>query len=165
MASPEYATELVEIYWGSLLRDVAFTDYATNPTAIAAAQELTELGASYTGPKDAHGVVTPDLLFRGGLSLPHKRYFAGETVGPYISQLCPPPTKLGAQPLDQKMETLATGVDYLTDLNDWQAVQNGSIPPPPAPGTRGSICTTAAGLAPTRTGTSSTRRTWWRISS
>src|ERR1700710_564624 len=117
VASPEYATELVELYWASLLRDVAFTDYATNATAIAAAQELTHLGASYTGPKDAHGNVTPDLLFRGGLSLPHKTFFAGETTGPYLSQLCLQPTNLGAQPLDQMLETLAPGVDYMTDLN------------------------------------------------
>jgi hypothetical protein len=136
VASPEYATELVELYWASLLRDVAFTDYATNATAIAAAQELTLLGASYAGPKDSHGVVTPDLLFRGGLSLPHKTFFAGETIGPYLSQLCIRPTHLGAQPLDQMLETLATGVDYMTKLNDWEAVQNGSTPPPPTPGTQ-----------------------------
>ena len=39
VASAAYGTELVELYWGSLLRDVAFTDYATNPTAIQAAAE------------------------------------------------------------------------------------------------------------------------------
>ena len=138
VASPEYATELIENYWGSLLRDVPFTEYPANATAIAAAKELTQLGASYAGPKDDHGAVTPDLLFRGGLTLHHhgttKHYFAGETIGPYISQLAIQPTHLGAQPLDQMLETLAPGVDYLTDLNDWQAVQNGSTPPPPAMG-------------------------------
>jgi hypothetical protein len=131
--SPEYATELVELYWASLLRDVAFSDYAANATAIAAAKELTSLGTSYAGPKDAHGVVTPDLLFRGGLSTPHKHYFAGETLGPYLSQFTIQPTNLGAQPLDQMLVTLPKGVDYLTDLNDWEAVQNGSTPPPPTP--------------------------------
>jgi hypothetical protein len=139
LASPEYATELVELYWASLLRDVPFTEYASNATAIAAAKELTQLGATYAGPKDAKGVVTPDLLFRGGLTLPHKKgkpttYFAGETIGPYISQLAIRPTHLGAQPLDQMLDTLAAGVDYLTDLNAWAAVQNGSIPPPPTLG-------------------------------
>ncbi len=33
LASPTYGTELVEMYWASLLRDVAFTDYASNSTA------------------------------------------------------------------------------------------------------------------------------------
>jgi hypothetical protein len=138
LASPEYATELVELYWASLLRDVPFTEYATNVTAIAAAQELTTLKAFYAGPLDAKGVVTPDLLFRGG---PPKgkpaTYFGGETVGPYISQLCIRPTQLGAQPLDQKMNTLASGVDYLTNLNAWAAVQNGVMPlAPPHPGSQ-----------------------------
>ena len=40
VASAAYGTELVELYWASLLRDVAFTDYANNPTAALAAQEL-----------------------------------------------------------------------------------------------------------------------------
>jgi hypothetical protein len=31
--SKEYATELVELYWASLLRDVPFTEYETNATA------------------------------------------------------------------------------------------------------------------------------------
>src|SRR3954470_6352491 len=77
ISSADYGTQLTELYWGSLLRDVAFTDYATNSTAIAAAAELSGM-SSYRGPRDAQGKVTPDLLFRGG--------FAGETIGPYISQ-------------------------------------------------------------------------------
>ena len=40
LASAAYGTELVELYWASLLRDVAFTDYASNPTAAQAAAEL-----------------------------------------------------------------------------------------------------------------------------
>ena len=43
LASEAYATELVELYWASLLRDVAFTDYATNATAAKAAAELSSL--------------------------------------------------------------------------------------------------------------------------
>jgi hypothetical protein len=40
LASEEYATELVELYWASLLRDVAFTNYSTHSVAIQAANEL-----------------------------------------------------------------------------------------------------------------------------
>ena len=43
IASAAYGAQLVEMYWASLLRDVAFTDYASNGTAIAAAAELTTL--------------------------------------------------------------------------------------------------------------------------
>jgi len=133
LASPQYATELVELYWASLLRDVPFTNYSTNATAIAAANELTQLGATYAGPMN-NGKVTPELLFRGGFNDPTK-VFAGENIGPYISQFCIQPTTLGVQPMDQKMDTLAEGVDYLTNLDAWQAVQNGVMPLiPPAPG-------------------------------
>ncbi len=137
LASPEYATELVELYWASLLRDIPFTEYETNATAIAAANELTKLGAAYAGPTD-NGKVTPRLLFRGGLTLPGRKgqkrrtYFAGEDIGPYISQFCIRPTNLGTQLIDQNMATLAEGVDYLTNLDAWQAVQNGVMPLAPA---------------------------------
>ncbi len=65
LASEAYATELVELYWASLLRDVAFSDYRTNTVANNAAAELSSMPA-YTGPRNASGQVTPDLLFRGG---------------------------------------------------------------------------------------------------
>jgi hypothetical protein len=77
VASEEYATELVELYWASLLRDVAFTDYPTNGTAKDAAKELTSLPA-YKGPRDSGGNVTPQLLFCGGLK---DGTFPGETIG------------------------------------------------------------------------------------
>src|SRR5262249_28088620 len=74
VASEEYATELVEQYWASLLRDVAFTDYGTNQIAQQAANELSSMPA-YKGPRDASNIVTTDLLFRGGLA---DGSFAGE---------------------------------------------------------------------------------------
>jgi hypothetical protein len=133
LASPEYATELVELYWASLLRDVAFTEYETNSVAIAAANELSTLVATYAGPTQ-NGAVTPRLLFRGGLTLPGRKgkppktYFAGEEIGPYISQFCILPTHLGAQAIDQKMQTYVAGVDYMTDLTTWGGIQNGVTP-------------------------------------
>jgi len=129
LESPEYATELVELYWGSLLRDVPFTQYETDPTAIAAAKELTKLKATYAGPKDAGGNVTAKLLFRGGFGDKARAgYFAGERVGPYISQFCIHPTNLGAQPIDQRMQTYAPNIDYMTTLKSWQEVQSGVTP-------------------------------------
>jgi hypothetical protein len=116
LASEAYGTELVDLYWCSLLRDVAFTAYPSNPIAIAAAKELTTMPA-YTGPKDSNGKVTPELLFRGG--------FPGETIGPYVSQLFILPTSFGAQPLSQQFTTYLPNFDYMTDLTSWQAVQNG----------------------------------------
>src|SRR5271168_1852462 len=89
LASEAYATELVELYWASLLRDVAFSDYHTNATAIAAATELSAM-PTYAGPKPG-GHVTPDLLFRG--------VGKNEDVGPYISQFLLLKTDLGALPI------------------------------------------------------------------
>lgn len=116
LASDQTATELVEHYWASLLRDVPFMDYASNPLAVLAANELGSL-ASYTGPRNQLGGVTPDLLFRGA--------FPGETLGPYISQFLLQPTFLGSQPITQKQWTYLPGIDYATDFASWLDIQNG----------------------------------------
>lgn len=116
VASAAYGTELVEMYWCSLLRDVAFTDYKNNPTAIQAASELSTM-PHYAGPRNGTGQVTPDLLFRG--------IYPGETVGPYISQFMITPTSLGQQPIRQQLMTYLPGIDYMTDLTTWFEVQNG----------------------------------------
>lgn len=116
IGSADYAAQLVELYWGSLLRDVAFNDYAGNATASAAAAELTSLPA-YRGPRNVRGDVTPALLFCGG--------FAGDTIGPYISQFMITPTAFGSQPMDQLMTTYLPGIDYMTDTTTFLQVQNG----------------------------------------
>lgn len=116
VASEAYGTELIELYWGSLLRDVAFTDYASNPIAAQAAAELTNQ-PTYAGPRNGSGQVTPDLLFRGP--------YPGETFGPYVSQLHLIPTYLGTQPISQQLLTYAANVDYVTDPTTFQQVQNG----------------------------------------
>lgn len=115
-ASEAYGTELVELYWASLLRDVAFTDYALNEIAAQAADELSGM-PTYAGPRDSNGLVTPNLLFRGP--------YAGDSVGPYISQFYLIPTLMGAQGINQQMLTYAPGVDYMTDPTTFQQVQNG----------------------------------------
>lgn len=119
IASSAYAAEMVEMYWGSLLRDVPFTQYSSNPLAAAASAELSTLG-SYAGPRNSAWQVTPDILFRGN--------FPGETVGPYISQFYITPTTLGAQPIGQKLITYLPGIDYMTDFDSWLLVQNGGDP-------------------------------------
>jgi hypothetical protein len=66
LASPAYATELIELYWASLLRDVPFTQYPSNPVAAQAPAELTRL-PDYAGPKrrPSHpGLAVPGRLPR-----------------------------------------------------------------------------------------------------
>ena len=128
VASEAYGTELVELYWASLLRDVAFTDYASNPLAAQAASELSTT-STYAGPRDASNQVTPDLLFRGR--------FPGETIGPYMSQFLIKETSFGALDIVQQYSTLVADLDYMTDLTTFLQVQNGIatgkqvVPQPP----------------------------------
>ena len=116
LASEVYATELVELYWASLLRDVVFHDYTANALALEAAAELSTM-SSYQGPRDTSGKVTPDLLFRGS--------FPGETVGPYLSQFLLQPTTLGSLPITQQYLTNEAKLDYMTDPTTFLQVQNG----------------------------------------
>lgn len=116
LASDWYATELVELYWASLLRDTAFSEYGGSQLAKDAAHELSGL-TNYKGPRDGSGNVTTDLLFRGG--------FPGETAGPYMSQLALLATTLGALPITPKYITSKAGVDFMLDPTTFQQVQNG----------------------------------------
>jgi hypothetical protein len=116
VTSASYGAQLIEMYWASMLRDVAFTDYSTNATAAAAAAELTGQ-STYRGPRDGSGNVTPSLLFRGN--------FQGETVGPYMSQLAITPTSFGQQPFPMQFTTYLPGIDYMTDATTFLQVQNG----------------------------------------
>ena len=116
LASDLNAAELLEHYWASLLRDVPFTQYASNPIANAAAAETSAISV-YQGPRNAANQVTPDLLFRGN--------FPGDTLGPYMSQLYITPTSLGQQPISQQTTTYLPNLDYMTDFGSWLAVQNG----------------------------------------
>jgi len=116
LASAQQAAEMVELYWASLLRDVPFTRYSTHALAQAAPAELHGL-PGYAGPRNPGGQVTTQELFRGG--------FAGETVGPYLSQFMVLPTLFGTQPISQQFVTVMPGVDYLTDFAAYLTVQNG----------------------------------------
>ncbi len=116
LASATYGTELVELYWASLLRDIAFSDYANDPTANMAARELSTM-PDYLGPRDSSGEVTPRLLFRGT--------YPGDTIGPYGSQLQILPTHFGSQFLSQQLISYLPGQDFMYQDTTFQAVQNG----------------------------------------
>ena len=130
-ASKEEAAEISENYWMSLLRDVPYSEYSSNPTAIAAAADLTNFGADFKGAKNGSGVVTTQQLFRG--------ITAGDQVGPYLSQYFYLPCFFGANEIDQKIVTAAPyatagngsaggGRDYMTTFADWLSIENGLTP-------------------------------------
>lgn len=116
IASDQSATEMVEHYWASLLRDVAFTDYGSSSLAASAAAELGSQ-PTYFGPRNGSGQVTTNLLFRG--------IFPGETLGPYLSQFFIQPTVFGAQPIGQQQLTYLPNIDYGTNFQEWLEIQNG----------------------------------------
>ena len=119
-ASRENAAEIAENYWMALLRDVAFTDYPSNPIANAAAADLTLFGSDFKGPKTGSGQVTPSLLFRG--------LTAGDRTGPMMSQFFFKSCEFGANEISQRIRTAMPGIDYMTDFASWLSVQNGVSP-------------------------------------
>jgi hypothetical protein len=119
--SAEMAAEMVELYWQALTRDVPFNDYDTNPLTLAAADELSNL-TDFRGPK-VDGKVTPGTLYRDDLP--------GALTGPYISQFLWKDIPYVSTTIIQRYRTTKEGEDFLTDYDEWLAVQNGSIPPGP----------------------------------
>ncbi len=128
VASDEYAVELIEMYWASLLRNVDVNQYGTDPTAANAVAELNSAPVKpyYAGPKNAAGNVTAHLLFRGP--------FPGEEVGPYVSQLWLLPAQFGALAVDQKYGIVAPGYGpFMTTTPTYVAAQNAAPGPPALP--------------------------------
>jgi hypothetical protein len=118
VASQTLADQAVELYWMALCRDVNFSDYGTNPRALAAAEELSKL-ASFTGPK-FNGIVTPQTLFRG--------FTSDDVIGPYVSQFLLKPFNYGPYAMSGTMGMYVSGVDYMTNQASWLAIQNGQGP-------------------------------------
>ncbi len=120
IAGPEAASELAEVYWMALVRDVHFMDYDADPTIDAAASELSAF-SDFRGPK-INGNVIPDTIFRGNTE--------GDLFGPYISQFLWLDIPMGALSIPQMMQTVMPAIDYLTDYNEWLNIQNGAAAMP-----------------------------------
>jgi hypothetical protein len=112
VASRALADQAVELYWQALCRDVNFTDYPTDLTALAAVSELSKL-PTYAG-------VTPQTLFRG--------FTTADAMGPYVSQLLLSPMNYGPYFMDGRMSMYVPDLDYMTDQTSWLKVQNGQGP-------------------------------------
>lgn len=150
--SDRTAAEMVELYWQALTRDISFSQYDCTGAVECAIDELTEL----EGYKSAAGQPMPDTAenaFRGILP--------GAQQGPYVSQFLYLPVPRGSvmqprlfKPLkrDESNRDTLTGItheinpdsvdfsgddifdnDYLTEFDQWLAVQNGASPGIQAP--------------------------------
>jgi membrane-associated phospholipid phosphatase len=115
--SAEQAGEMVELYWQALTRDVAFTNYNTDPRTNEAAEDLSSF-KGFSGPKVGDRVA-PYTLFRG--------MTPGDLIGPYISQFLWKELPYGAMRVAQKIRTAQPGYDYMVTFPDWLAAQQGLL--------------------------------------
>ncbi|PRY02439.1 hypothetical protein [Allonocardiopsis opalescens] len=113
--SAEFAGEMVEDYWMALLRDVPFAQYGGSAEVATACDELSAM-SGFTGPRQ-NGRITPATLFRA--------YTPGDLRGPYISQFLFKDVPYGPQYISQRLDTIEPR-EYMTDWNEWLAVQNGA---------------------------------------
>ena len=130
--STDTATEMLELYWMALLRDVPFADLAANPglTADALSDIGAGLGAS-TGQLtrglggDFPTTLGADTLFRGTAP--------GEDVGPLVSQFWLRDIPYGTQTISQRQLRYpgrkrhgenGRPYDHLYSWNKWLFAQN-----------------------------------------
>ena len=112
----ENAAEMAELYWMALLRDVHFSNFATDPNVAAAAASLSSF-SDFRGPKIG-GAVTPATIFKGSSR--------GDLDGPYVSQFLLKDVSYGTLTISQRQQTATAGVDYMMNFAEWLAIQNGS---------------------------------------
>jgi len=115
--SAETAGEMVEVYWKSLLRDVKFSNYETNPLIGTAVADMNLL-SDFKGPK-VSGQLTRGTIFRG----------SGGLVGPYISQFLYLPVPF-VKNVNQKRKSPRPNStnNFLTTVDECLAIQNGENP-------------------------------------
>ncbi|NJL26633.1 MAG: vanadium-dependent haloperoxidase [Thermoanaerobaculia bacterium] len=115
-ASAQEAAEMTEVYWQAITRDVPFAEYATNPLIAAAVADLNSL--SHKASPTVGGQITTGTLFRGETP--------GDLVGPYISQFLWRNVPYGSSTIIQRYPTPIAGEDFMTDYNEWLAIQQGA---------------------------------------
>jgi hypothetical protein len=122
--SDEVSGELDELYWMSLVRDVPFQDYTSNPPTLItqALQRLNQL-REYRGAREG-GVVTGQSLFRAEVP--------GSAKGPFVSQFLLLDVPYGAQVIPQRNLTRVPGDDRVFRFDEWLRIQNGALPSQPA---------------------------------
>jgi hypothetical protein len=113
-ASEEMAGEVAELYWKALARDVPFREYRRSDLVADARAELMSLD----GYAERTPTSDPAYLFTG--NHPHAQQ------GPYISQFLYRDIPRGQHTVDQRFTQKVAGEEFLTDYDDWLAVQRGA---------------------------------------
>ncbi|PTL85103.1 phosphoesterase [Vitiosangium sp. GDMCC 1.1324] len=115
-------TEMVELYWMALVRDVPFIEYGSNPDVAATAAELDKLRKQGLPKEDVLDMplaknITPGTVFRG--------LTEGDLRGPYVSQFLLHDLSFGALTINAQQRAAKPGVDYMTTFDKWLTVQRG----------------------------------------
>ncbi|HEY8225616.1 MAG TPA: vanadium-dependent haloperoxidase [Pyrinomonadaceae bacterium] len=123
--SAQTAAEQVEHYWASLVADVPFTEYSTNPLVGQAVADMNTMSFLSSAANNQFPYpVTRQNLFRGQF-VPGD----GNVQGPYVSQFMVQPTFYGSQLLNQQHQTFLPegggGANFMTAVAEYQLVQNG----------------------------------------
>jgi hypothetical protein len=151
LASADETAEIVELYWQSLVRDIPFINWGTDPTIAAAIADLNQHFKWYAGlpPQEIvppgfparlqplgfptqpmtplgqvpgpNNNITLQTLFRG--------FTKGDQMGPYLSQFLLHDAPFGSQTISAKIQP-AVPVDYMMSLSTWLNVQKGCMPAP-----------------------------------
>jgi len=119
-SSAGMATDMAEVYWRSLTRDVPFRDYETDALVAAAVADMnafTEPRTSATGEKP-----TPATVFRGETP--------GDLIGPHLSQFLWLDIPYGIKTIEQRYTVPSRGQSFLTNYAEWLACQRGARPGP-----------------------------------
>jgi hypothetical protein len=116
-ASAATATEMAELYWLSLTRDVPFREYETDPLVAATVSDLN----AFSEPLTSSGTkTTPASVFRGETP--------GDLVGPYLSQFLWLDIPYGIKTLGQSYSVPTRGQSFLTKYDEWLSCQRGARP-------------------------------------
>jgi hypothetical protein len=133
--SARNSSEMAELYWMALARDIHFSQYGSHPLIAQAITSLNTEFSDFRGPK-VGAQVTAQTVFRG--------IYPGETTGPYLSQFLLKGTSdprlpvgkgrstldglitYGDLKIDQRQVTVQPGINYLVDFPWWLEAQNGA---------------------------------------
>jgi hypothetical protein len=110
------ATEVAELYWLSLTRDVPFRKYETDPLVAAFVADITAFAEPLTS--DTGLKPTPATVFRGETP--------GDLIGPYLSQFLWLDIPYGIKTIEQRYTAPSRGQSFLTDYGEWLACQRGA---------------------------------------
>lgn len=113
IASAEFASQMAQLYWMALLRDVNFDEYDSHADALDAREDLARFPGYFTWGPNSGGDITAQDLFRPATR--DGTPYPGTDKGPLVSQFLLRPYSLDGDSIDGKLEAREPGQDFLTD--------------------------------------------------